>query len=439
MVSALDPRRLRAIEELVPSQTTPDQKKQPEPSSTVDRSNDDLVRAFVASTRTEGRAAPSPVYNDRILYAGMTSSANDEVAALRSSGASVTRLESMPIEEAVAFAHSLGLNDAQAENVAKVLAHAKPENRDELGALAKAWAPAEKGGVAPSRLVLSGHSEGDGVYRNKGGPQLLFADVRELAAVMPRAASFVRDLHLSGCNTALNATTPELRAAWLRAFPGLQTTWGYQGSCPLGPAPDLRAWEERTRGDATAIALDAQLLYNGVTIADRAGHTDGKGVREPVAQIRKEVANAELVLPGLLEGNWPEYEHDPDNRYVPNGLYQTYQTFQLAAAREDLSPAERAAYRGKAQQLLRLRYYDGVKSGFQATYGTALAFAFARARMIAPDFEKMSRPEALAAARGFIATTGDNGSPEVRAARQLLRAFIELDPTVIPKEWCSHQ
>src|SRR4029078_12797206 len=90
-------------------------------------------------------------------------------------------------EGALAFTGTLGLEPEQSEAIARVLWEAPEAARDELGQIARAFAPAEKGETIPSRLVLSGHSVGNGVWGDENGT-LTLDSLSDLAATTTKAA-----------------------------------------------------------------------------------------------------------------------------------------------------------------------------------------------------------------------------------------------------------
>lgn len=177
------------------------------------------------------------------------------------------------VEGARAFARSLGLPRGQTDQIAEVLLAAAPGSRDELAGIATVFARGERGEPMPGRLVLSGHSTGQGVYDGKhDGHQLFFKDLFALAGAMPRAAAKVEDVMLSACSSGYE-TSRGLFASkvglqqWSTHFPNLKTAWGYGGGADYhspsgaGATGHIRIWEKSTRGDVDAI--DAARVARG--------------------------------------------------------------------------------------------------------------------------------------------------------------------------------
>lgn len=174
-----------------------------------------------------------------------------------------------------AFTASLGLPAAQASEVARVLDGARPGSRDELAGIAAVFARGERGEAMPTRLVLSGHSVGAGVYDGRDSGHLLrFADVFALAKAMPKAASKVEHVMLSACSSGYGAPVPGEwighvpLPAWSAHFPNLRTAWGYGGGAdyhsPSGgdAVQHIGVWDRKARGEVSD--LDAAKVATGL-------------------------------------------------------------------------------------------------------------------------------------------------------------------------------
>jgi hypothetical protein len=426
-----DPKAFESEGEVAPSPP----KKEPPPLPTDDGALLDFAnRSKSVLVELHGARSASPP-DDRILYLSMNSgSAAAELAAL---GSNVTNITHSAKNDTVefggrtynlnngvdvsAFAAALGVS----KDVATVILDAKDGSRDELARIAIAWAPAEHGGLAPSRLVLSGHSQGDRFYGD--GDELEIADVKKLAQAMPRAAAWIEDIHLAGCNTAKNGTADH--ASLVETFPNLRTFWAYQGSSPMAPVEHLAVWEQQTRGRADALHPSEKLMYEGVTVVDKSGHGDGYYLRLPKAEIDRRLANSEKDFALSLKG-WTPLSPEP---YNP--LYNAYQYFQAALSRTDFTPAEQAHYSKLSEQALRLRYYDaGVRQNFQKENGAAIDTGFRAAGLTPPDFAKLSRADALAKIDEFLSLP----SSKTTDLAKKLEGLRDLDPNAIPTSWCVH-
>lgn len=241
---------------------------------TTEARHDETLARFVAARTPAG---------DGIVYVGMNGAgrqcdAEARLLATRGSGPHVAishgerdpelgadhlRLESGFVVDlgtpagVEAFVEELALAPDVAAAISGVLLMAAAGSRDELAGLARVFAAGERGGAVPSRLVISGHSIGDGVYDGDGRlGWLQFADIFALARAMPRAAGAVHDVMLSACNSGHRAGESAFRVgieAWGEAFPNLRTVWAYagptDGHSPTGTVAlvHLAAWEAETR------------------------------------------------------------------------------------------------------------------------------------------------------------------------------------------------
>jgi len=390
--------------------------------------------------------------NDDILYLGMTTSAPYEIAALRSTGANVTVVPATKQDHAVVggrdfdlnaqaldFAHAIGLTGIQAEQVAHVLQTANPGSREELAEIARVWSAVERGGSAPSRLVLSGHSTGSSVYLDKPN-EVMFSDLRDLAHAMPRGAGYVEDIELSGCNTGLNATASDERRKWTAAFPRLQTIWGYQGTCPMAPGSgeDMKAWERETRGRVRSLALDAAQIAGNVSIGSRAGSADSWVMRLPAADLHARLQAADARFNDALAGKFQTTSDAYDSYGVRSALYDDYQIYKGACARNDIHTTDKGPYDAHAEQLLRLRYWNEVVPKFASKYKEEINKGLSAARIACPDIATLSREKAVIFVHAFDRLTDTKHTPEIDRARELLFALRDLDPRVIERGWCMH-
>lgn len=252
-----------------------------------------ILRFAQAQAQARAPAPPRPE-GDGIVYLGMNSDGGQHAMEARSLpgaaivkhgeedralGADHVRIGHGPAativdlgtrEGSVAFAGSLGVSDACASRVARVLHRASPGSRDELAGLAQVFARGERGEAMPSRLVLSGHSGGVSLFDGAGKVGALsLSDVRALAAAMPNAAARVEDLMLSACNTGHPAAAsygPGLDT-WREAFPNLKVAWGYGGDgdrkspSGAGAVDHIARFRAATRGRTEQV--DARAAMHG--------------------------------------------------------------------------------------------------------------------------------------------------------------------------------
>src|SRR5262249_3183360 len=147
---------------------------------------------------------PEARSNDSILFVGMNPGSTVEVQGLKAAGAKVTTVQDSAEPDqvkgpdgqtydvstkdgALAFAGTLGMDPEVAERVGIAIFNGWTDAHDEIAGIAAVWAGAERGETIPSRLVLSGHSVGQGVWGEENGT-LTLDSVADLAAAMPKAA-----------------------------------------------------------------------------------------------------------------------------------------------------------------------------------------------------------------------------------------------------------
>lgn len=393
----------------------------------------------------------APRSNDDILHVGMNKDSTYEVDVLKRRGNSVIHVgdtaandrittgdgvsHDLDTEEGrMAFAMTLRLPVAQSQAVAAAIGTAGPDAKDELAQIAQVWARAENGGPMPSRLVLSGHNVGSGVWGDDNG-KLTFEALGALAEAMPRAARRVEDLHLAACYSGGQAAMEMYRGM----FPNAKTIWAYTGSAPgvySGAEAHLRRWDTATRGDkATLDRTVAEGTRKGENIAvwsAQHGYVDGK---PPVPL--EDVRSAHDAQRGAL------VEHLSGAQAVENPqtgpLREFYNQTQRLLQHADLPPAERPALEKERDQTIRLLYFTKtIAPRFQSTHGEKVRAGFEAAGLPVPDFSKLSRAEALASIAAFEqAASGLN--PQPRAVQTLLPMLTEglrdLSAARIPESW----
>jgi len=281
------------------------------------------------ATRTNNVNGAAPTFNDQILYVGMNSTVGANGLAQNISeernlggfgvekiahgedgagvGADHIRVNRHVYDLTTSggrdgFVATLGLPDAQTKKIAAALAGTSQDDggRDELAAIAVVWARAEHGGTIPSRLVLSGHSQGLTVYdgRSKDG-DLSFRSIQVLADAMPRAAAQVEDLMISGCNSGhdIDGMPYTKLTSWQHHFPNLKTAWAYSADEAHSPTEShavshIAAWRAATAGRTTHVdgAAAVRAEYHREWTAYVASHTDAASRPEPAAKLPDSVA-----------------------------------------------------------------------------------------------------------------------------------------------------
>lgn len=373
-----------------------------------------------------------PAFNDRILYFGANpGSRATELDALGPNVSQVITTSSSSIvkyggvshdlatpEGVLHFADAVGTTPEQRVKLATLLGRLSPADRDEMGKVAAAWAPGERGGSVPSRFVISGHSGGAIVFGDNHDGDLSYENVRELAGIMPRAAAQIEDIHFASCNSENKIQDSE---SWKKSFPNLKTMWGYRGTSPLAPAGDLHAWEVATRGrngtlseglmqshgNATAWSVNAGVTNSGQSIADR---------RLNAATARTHFADYFSGKTGIPDPQEHEVKSD-------------YNALRLLASAHDATPTEKADATKLGDQMLRLRFWDtSVRQKIATTYGAQINATLKAAGMPSVDFNTLSRKDALAVFSEYEKRTG--------SLTGVMTGIRDLTPETIPEGWC---
>lgn len=392
--------------------------------------------------------------NDRLLHLGMNRSCGHEAAELRRAGLPVEvapgrargaegvayRGRTYPLNtetEQAAFVEALGLPAEVAARVRLVLKETEwTEERVTLAGLAAAWAPAERGGSVPSRLILSGHSAGDLIWGDRE-MELGRKDLERLARAMPKAAAQIEDLLLHGCNTAGS----ERVSQWGAAFPNLRTVWAYSSDAPgsyTGAVPHMLEWARATRGRAEtldpAAAGEHRKGGNVSTWSSQDGYRPG----------RKEAqSHASLAELGSWSGPMEAYLSGAREVSDPHqGELRTHYTLlQNALGSGGLDPSVESFVANKAAQAVRLLYYrEKIAPAFAAEHAQAIKAGYEALGLEPPRFEQLSRQEAMRAIERFALAAESHGHarlPEAvyRLLPLLTQGLRDLDRRLIPDRW----
>jgi len=424
----------------------------------VNRAFARLDRAFDADLTAFAQSARQPASDDGILYIGFnTESEKKEIEALGKTGRVRALVETSGEDDVIiqgtryrlsdpaqreAFVATLKLDPRTSAAVLAALGAASSGSREKLAQIAVLFAEAENGKPIPSRLVISGHSGGLDVYGGRGS--LALVDLQRLARAMPRAAGCIQDLHLSACSTSGQAGTDDQRGAWLAAFPNLKTIWAYAGSSSMAPVAHLEAW-----GRATKEPHDSVIVPKGLSGQRVATWSKSAGYRDqvPLGQLRAAQTRADTRFGKFLTGSVTARQ-SPPGRDEPNpapanpqDALADYQTYRLLSQKNEVPAADRAVFARKADQLLRIRYYEeGVRGGFARRYGPTINAGFAALGLDPCDFGKLSRAAALGKIAEFEAKLASTHPMPTSAAAiaPILRGLRELDRNIIPETDCHH-
>lgn len=405
----------------------------------------EAVAARASSRSLEERLRPP---NDDVAFVGLNPSGATEAEAL-SRRTRVTSLGSTTFEESPAriggrshdlatargvraFVATLGLPRAQAERVSAAIERADHAGKDDLARIAAVWAPAERGGQIPSRLVLSGHASGTGVHG--AGGTVSRAALGRLAAAMPRAARQIEDLAVSACWSGAERKVDE----WRTVFPRLRTVFGYEGGAPSegGAARHLGRWERATRGRtedlARAIAAGTRMGESVATWSVRRGWEASEPPR-PLDQLRGEWRFQQGIVERFLRGD-AEVE-DPHT----GPLRSAYTSLMQLFGRPELPADEHAVLDAGRARIVRLLFYrEAIAPHFAEHFALEIDRGYAAMGQRAPDFARLGRREALRAIASFeerVAATSAAPEAAVRLRALLANGLGALSPDVIPDSW----
>lgn len=399
---------------------------------------------------------PTPRPNDDVLMVGMNEGASHEAAALRKRGTSVTLVRDSALgDDQIAvtgadrrrtvydlnssagvdnFVATLGLPAEQSTQVADAIRSTGRDSRDELAQLAQVWAQGEKGGKVPSRVILSGHSVGSGVWGDNNG-SLGFDSIGKLAAAMPKAASQVEDVHIAACYAGTGDNADRFKGM----FPNMKTFFAYDGSAPgshSGATAHQARWDAATRGRKDdldrGIVAGTRKGENAVTWTEDGGFKDGQPPR-PLSEVRGAVQRRETDYQRFLEGS--STVSNPQT----GPLRDYYNDLQRLLQHPNLPSADRPGLEARRDQAIRLLYYSqNVAPKFQAEHQAAIRDGYSAAGLTAPDFSRLSRADALAQVQAFDQKLSELGTVPPAAARlqALLHSGVrDLDRSTVPDGW----
>jgi hypothetical protein len=412
----------------------------------------------------EDAPPPAPTYNgpwnDSIVFLGMNPGPTRKAARIMGRHANVTLIMPSTAPDRIrvgsstydlrttngvaAFVATLGLSPQRAAGVRKAFTVCEKGARDELAGLAQIWARGEKGARIPSRLVLAGHSNGDGVWGDDNG-SLRLGPLLQLSRSLPHATSQIEDAFVTGCYSGGEVTMDQ----YLLIFPRARTIWAYEAQAPgvdNGATIDQAGWEKATRG-RNADFVPGDSAVQGKKLAVWSYKTGYHATKPPLtlAQLRGKVQWMEenFLRPALSgqdytwDGQWqvPLRITDPHT-----GLVRQYYSWLVRLTqRKDLPEDERALWVDKKHQTIRLLYFSAtVAPHFAQEYKNEIQRGYSKLGMRAPDFGRMNRGQALDAVQTYVKRLEKtrNAPPEAEQAGTLLqRGIQDLDPGVIPDGW----
>ncbi|HEX8463506.1 MAG TPA: hypothetical protein VF627_02725, partial [Abditibacterium sp.] len=328
-------------------------------------------RAVTLEDIQEDAPPPAPQFsgpwNDRVVFLGMNLGPTRKATRSMSGRADVTPIFPRDVSDAGqdqirvgnrnfdlksksgvnGFVSTLGLTSKSAAGVRRAFAICEKGARDELAGLAQIWARGERGAKIPSRLVLAGHSNGDGVWGDDNG-SLRLGPLLELSRALPHATSQIEDAFVTGCYSGGEVTMDQYRLI----FPRARTIWAYEAQAPgvdNGATVDQAGWEVATRGRGAAFVPHTSAAA-GKKLAVWSADTGYHATKPPLTlgELRGKVQWMEenFFIPAL---NGRNYTYDgqwriPINITDPHtGLVRQYYSWLVRLSQNKNLPADERA------------------------------------------------------------------------------------------------
>jgi hypothetical protein len=406
-------------------------------------------------------------FNNDILFIGLNSEANIEVDALNKNISKDAKVYFVHQAETGAdtfkdtdgnvydlnndedinkFVGKLDLEPAKANEVIEFIKQPVKNSifgglanniKDELAQIIKVWAKSEKGEEVPSRLILSGHSVGDGITGESNGT-LSINIIQNLAKLFPKAANSIEDLHISGCSSGGEITVETYR----EIFPNLKSEWTYSHSAPSaknGAVQHQKIWETATRDRNASlnrnIAIGTRLGENVNTWAIETGFKDGK----PVKNINDLLSSLDDQT-ALFARFYMGYEPVKNSHSGPlRSYYELVQDILQSKQSKDLPEEKRISLEKMRDKAIRLLYYNqSIAPNFQKNFSAEIKIGYQSIGKEPPDFSKLSRAEAILEITDFDNNIGQNeDAPE--SAKELLKllksGLKDLSREIVPDGW----
>jgi murein DD-endopeptidase MepM/ murein hydrolase activator NlpD len=401
------------------------------------RSNDRVTFVAINNSDEHRSTYEAQALKNRGVSMDLVKPGEPDKITVKQGGRDVT-FDLKTIEGARGFALTLGLPGEQTEKIAQAIAGPPGETgyntrdniRDEMAQLAQVWAKGERGEEMPSRLVLSGHHTGSGVYGDNNG-KLAWPFLEQLASAMPKASRNVEDLMIAGCFSGGQADMEKYQTM----FPNVKTIVAYHGLSPgasSGATAHQKAWEQATRGTRQDIDLHR---FEGMRWGDHVSvWTQAHGLQdgEPpqsLDQLRTTQQNLRTTYDAAFKGD------EPVGDTATGPVRQFYAATQRLIQSPDLPASERAALTEQKDQSIRLIFYPNVAKRFGETYQLKIEQGFQAVGMTPPDFKTLSRKDALAAIAEFQGKLNASSPAAAQRLAPILNDFAQLKPALIPDQW----
>ncbi len=308
-----------------------------------------------------------------------------------------------------------------------------PKARDMVAQAMKMFQAAERGDYNLERLVLSGHSDGVGLWGDDSATQnsgqiILDQDLVALAKIFPGAAAQVEDIMFSSCFSANSITLV------VDVFPNLKNAWGYLGYSPSAEfdAPQhIAQFESSTSGDQTLKKEDgrgaAALWTRDAAKAGGTGFIRNDVSSKKISEIREVYDAGHEDYLKQFEGIAP----------IDDMMHTHYSAIQYMLMHPELGEDERPTLEAERGIVLRMRYYSRISQRFASEYKPQIDAAYQAVGRPVPNFASLSRAKLKEEMTGFKAALEAKADTTAQQFydTHLTGLWTLTDGTVIPSSW----
>ena len=324
---------------------------------------------------------------------------------------------------------------AKWDKASDVLLNADPLIREQLAEIMRWFNKAENGEITLDRLVLSGHSNGVKLWgeeqqgrTSQPGTMFLDRDLRNIAAVFPKAVQQVEDIMFSAC-FSINAV--ELV---IKVFPNLKTAWAYTTFSPnakQGSDEHIAEFTRATEGAGTLKKSNrrgSSALWTrekGYVVGDPSLAAAG-GLYTEAFRLWSDVAHP------MFLGDKPDLTTDQ--------LMPTYAALQRMIAHQGTDPDLKKRAEKVMDLVLHLRFWPRIREKFKAAHETVLQPAYDALGIAQPDWSRITRM-ALKAHLEAVRKAFESNADAAGKYKAVLDKYLDQgiyrfkDEQVIPKGW----
>jgi hypothetical protein len=330
------------------------------------------------------------------------------------------------------FLDTVTTDEKKLDALIEIMEGADPDARDEIAQIIQVFNQAENDDREMDRMVLSGHSGGDGIWGDNNA-ELKFETLQEICDQFPEAAAQVKDLMLSACNSGGEAGMEQYK----EMFPNLKSVWAYTDSSPgahSGAVTHMKLWEKKTEGEGTeGVSPDAakgtRKGKNVATWTEDKGY-EGKEHRD-IDEVLDEYDSQENFFKAYYTGR-------KEVKDTSSGPMRDYYNLINSALFNPALPGGRKTELNKRKKLVqRVLFYKVVRKKFTEAHAEKLAEAYSelgfnekQAKAKAKAYATMGRGEMIQVVEQFKQDGGDDSM-----YRLLYAGLVKLNPKVIPQNW----